>query len=143
MTITTPLEILGLALAISGAIAGVYIIVEQLSKSTIYTVFLIVIPIFVRAFFPNDVAIIVVYYSGQSESIYQLEYCVYLLCSDTSSFRIVCGILVVSGIGIIGNIQYRNDMVDCLVHPHICESYGISNNAIRRGNKVSRPTTRC
>lgn len=57
MTIKTPLEILGLALGISGAIAGVYIIVEQLFKSTIYTVFLSAIPIFVRAFFPNDAVI--------------------------------------------------------------------------------------
>ncbi len=57
MTIKTPLEILGLALGISGVIAGVYIIVEQLFKSTIYTVFLSLIPIFARAFFPNDAAI--------------------------------------------------------------------------------------
>jgi len=57
MTINTPLEIFGLALGISGAIAGVYIIVEQLFRSTIYTVFLSVVPIFARAFFPNDAAI--------------------------------------------------------------------------------------
>lgn len=57
MTIKTPLEILGLALSISGAIAGVYIIAEQLFKSTIFTVFLRAVPAFLQAFFPNDAAI--------------------------------------------------------------------------------------
>ena len=58
MTIKTPLEILGLALSISGAIAGVYIIAEQLFKSTVFTVFLKALPAFLQSFFPNDATIL-------------------------------------------------------------------------------------
>ncbi len=58
MTIRTPLEILGLALGISGAIAGVYIIAEQLFKSTVFTVFLKVLPAFLQSFFPNSTTIL-------------------------------------------------------------------------------------
>ncbi|MBE3140157.1 MAG: hypothetical protein IMZ53_06200 [Thermoplasmata archaeon] len=58
MAIKTPLEILGLVLGISGAIAGVYIIAEQLFKSTVFTIFLKAIPAFLQSFFPNDAAIL-------------------------------------------------------------------------------------
>jgi hypothetical protein len=54
MIVKTPLEILRLTLGISGAIAGVNIIVEQLFKSTIFTVFLNAIPAYLRVSFPSD-----------------------------------------------------------------------------------------
>jgi hypothetical protein len=58
MELKTSLEVLGLVLAISGVIAGSYIVVETLIRSTVFSVFWKVNPAFLRSFYPNDIAIL-------------------------------------------------------------------------------------
>jgi len=58
MSINTPLGALGLALGICGAIAGANIIAELLFRSTIFSLFLKVIPAILHSVLPNDAAIL-------------------------------------------------------------------------------------
>jgi hypothetical protein len=57
MELKTPLEILGLALGISGAIAGSYIIIERLIKTTLFSLFLKAIPLYIQSLIPYDATI--------------------------------------------------------------------------------------
>jgi hypothetical protein len=58
MSIYTPLGALGLALGICGAIAGANIIAELIFRSTIFSLFLKVIPAILQSVLPNDAAIL-------------------------------------------------------------------------------------
>ncbi len=53
-----PLAILGLALSISGIIAGGYLLFERLFSSKLFSIFLTFTPIFLQAMFPHDPTII-------------------------------------------------------------------------------------
>lgn len=58
MLVLTPLKILGIALSITGIIAGGYTLVEWLVSSTLFSIFRTVIPIFLQSVFPNDSTIL-------------------------------------------------------------------------------------
>jgi hypothetical protein len=128
---------LGLALGICGAIAGANIIVELLFRSTVFSLFLKVIPVILHSVLPNDA--IVLWFNARTARnlVPKLRRCVDLFFAHTCCFRVCIRVLGFLDIGLTEDIRHWDCLVDCLVCSPDYQLHVGGNNSVCFGIKIS------